>query len=170
MDEYKNMIKEHDIKEEGGERKMLKMKINTYLVGIVISICGSLICVGRLSWSIFNGGLESGNALLLCVGGAVGIISAFINNESLRKMKKELALIVSGKGNTEMLLENKFHKWEATDLHDEWTELFVKVEFSEGDLTELKKILESDNKNEWGKSMLAEIENSLFEKQQRNSL
>lgn len=69
-----------------------------------------------------------------------------------------------------MRFENDFYKWDATELHDEFTELVVKVEFSEGDLAELKKILESDNENEWGKILLEEIKDSLFEKQQRNSL
>lgn len=68
-----------------------------------------------------------------------------------------------------MRYEDKFIKHKATKHWTKWNEIVANVEFSEGDLMELQKIL-NESKSTWGIGLMIEIEKSFQHRDSLNAL
>ena len=64
---------------------------------------------------------------------------------------------------------DKFIKHKATKQTPEWNEIVANVEFSEGDLMELQKIL-NESESTWGIGLMIEIEKSFHHRDSLNAL
>lgn len=68
-----------------------------------------------------------------------------------------------------MRYEDKFIEHKATKQTSKWNEIVANVEFSEGDLMELRKIL-NESKSTWGIGLMIEIEKSFQHRDSLNAL
>jgi hypothetical protein len=68
-----------------------------------------------------------------------------------------------------MRYEDKFIKHKATKFAPKRNEIIANVEFSEGDLMELQKIL-NESKSTWGIGLMIEIEKSFQNRDSLNAL
>ena len=68
-----------------------------------------------------------------------------------------------------MRYEDKFIKHKATKQTPKWNEIVANIEFSEGDLMELQKILNECNST-WGIGLMIEIEKSFQHRDSLNAL